>query len=83
VIVKVFVDPAQLTAPFVKVGVTTIVPLIGELPVFVPVKDGISPLPLAPKPIEVFELVQVYVVVPPVFVEVNVTAVELAVLQIT
>ena len=82
-IVNVFDEPTQLTEPFVKVGVTMMVPLIGDVPVLVPVKDGISPLPLVPKPMEVFELVQVYVVVPPVLVEVNVTAVVLAVLQIT
>lgn len=45
------VQPAEL-------GVTVIVPLIGELPALVAVKVGMFPLPLAAKPIEVFELVQ-------------------------
>ena len=41
------------------VGITVIVPVIGELVVFNPVKPGTCPVPLAPKPIVVFEFVQV------------------------
>ena len=66
-IVQVLVGPAHETLPLVKVGVTTIVPVMGVLPVLVAVKD-ILLLPLAPRPILVLSLVQAYVVVPPVFV---------------
>jgi hypothetical protein len=48
--VKVFEGPVQLTDPLVKVGVTVIVAVIGELPVFVAVKDAILPDPLAASP---------------------------------
>jgi len=63
---KDFVEPVQLTDPFSNTGVTTIVPAIGPVPVFVAVNE-ILPVPLAPKPIPVLLLVQVYVVVPPEF----------------
>ena len=41
------------------VGVTVMVAVTGELPVLVAVKEGVFPLPLAPKPTVVLELVQV------------------------
>ena len=44
------------------VGVTVIVLLLGELDVFVALKAPILPFPEAPKPMFVFEFVQVYVV---------------------
>ncbi|MNR29682.1 hypothetical protein D3C85_1470840 [compost metagenome] len=56
-IVNVTADPAQ---PF-KVGTTVIVPLIGVVPEFVPLKAAILPVPLAPSPIEVLLFVHAYV----------------------
>jgi hypothetical protein len=44
-----------------EVGVTVIFAVIGVVPVLVAVKDGILPVPLAPKPILVFEFVQLNV----------------------
>ncbi len=63
--VNVFDDPVQDTPLLVKVGVTVIEPVTGEVPEFVAVKDML-PVPLAPRPIAVLLLVQMYVVVPPV-----------------
>ena len=57
VIVNVLVGPAQLVAPLVNVGVTTIVPVIGAVPALVPVKE-IFPVPLTASPIAAFVLVQ-------------------------
>ena len=61
VIVNVVVAPVQVVPPLVKVGVTTIVPVIGAMPAFVDVKDML-PVPLAPKPMAVLLLVQLYTV---------------------
>jgi hypothetical protein len=58
VIVKVIAVPVHEFAE----GVTVMVAVNGLLPVFVAVKAGILPVPLAAKPIEVFELVHEYVV---------------------
>ena len=58
VMVNVSVDPAHPLA----VATTDSVATIGELVVFVGVKAGISPLPVAPRPIPVFELDQAKVV---------------------
>jgi len=58
VIVKVETVPVQ---PF-AVGVMVIVPEIGEFVVFVAVKYGIFPLPLAARPIDVLLFVHVKVV---------------------
>jgi len=44
--------------PVVKVGVTVIVAVTAELLVFVAVNDGMFPVPLAAKPIEVVLLIQ-------------------------
>jgi hypothetical protein len=52
VIVNVLVDPTHEVPPLVKVGVTTMVPLIGAVVLFVAEKD-MSPLPFAPSPIDV------------------------------
>jgi len=81
--VKVLFGPTQLTEPFVKVGVTVIVPSIGDEPLLVPVNDAISPEPEAARPIEVLLLIHVYVVVPPVLFVVNVTVDVDVVLQTT
>jgi hypothetical protein len=51
VIVKVFVDPAQPTDAFVKVGVTTIVATTGDVLLLTAVKAAILPDPLAASPI--------------------------------
>ena len=48
--VKVLVGPEQ-ELPFVKVGVTIIVAIIGAVPEFKAVKAAISPDPLPPNPI--------------------------------
>ena len=56
VMVYVEGDPVQ---PF-RVGITVIVAKIGTIPVFIAVNPGIFPIPLLPKPIAVFEFVQVY-----------------------
>ena len=65
--------PVHVTALLVKCGVTVIVAITGEVPALVAVKNGISPAPLAPRPILVRSLVHVYVVVPPVLVVVKIT----------
>jgi hypothetical protein len=63
-----------LTPPLSYVGVTLIVAVIGELPVFTAVNEGMLPVPEATKPIETLLLVQAYVFVPPEFVEPKVIA---------
>jgi hypothetical protein len=55
VIVKVFRAPGQLFAE----GVTEITPCIGELPLFVPAKARILPVPLEARPMDVLLLAQV------------------------
>jgi len=51
-----------------------IVAVIGAVPVFVAVKDPISPEPLDARPMDVVLFVHAYVVVPPLFVVVKFTA---------
>lgn len=68
--------PVQLLA----VGVTVTVDVIGVVPVLVAVKDAISPIPLAAKPVAVLVLVQLNVV--PVTFPTNETAADEAPLQI-
>jgi hypothetical protein len=51
VIVKLTGDPMQDVAPFVKVGVTIIVAIFGDVVVFIAVKAPILPDPLADNPI--------------------------------
>jgi hypothetical protein len=58
VIVNVAGDPVQVAPPLVKEGVTVIVAVMGDELVFTAVKEGISPVPLAAKPIEVTLFVQ-------------------------
>ena len=58
VIEKLNVEPIQLTPPFVKVGVTSIVATEGIKPVLVAVNDEMFPTPLAPNPIAVLLFVQ-------------------------
>ena len=45
--------PGQVTPPFSKLGVTVMVAVTGAEPLFVAWNDGIWPVPLAPRPIEV------------------------------
>ena len=55
--VKLLVDPAHGVPPLVKVGVTTIVAVMGAVVVLVLVKD-ILPVPLAANPMLVVLFVQ-------------------------
>jgi len=71
VIVNIFAGPGQLVPPLVNVGVTVIVPVIGQVPALVPVKE--MSVPLAAKPMPVLLLVQEYDVVPPPFTVVKST----------
>ena len=58
-IVKILVSPVQIVPPLVNTGVTVIVAVSGRIPVFMLLKDGIFPVPLAPIPMEEFVFVQV------------------------
>ena len=62
VIVNVVDAPVQLIPPLVNVGVTVMVAVTAVLPVLMAVNDGIVLVPLAPKPIDVLLLVQLYTV---------------------
>ena len=55
----------------------------GEVPVFIVIKESMSPVPESRSPIPGLSLVQAYVVVPPVLVVPKITDVVLAVLQTT
>jgi hypothetical protein len=50
--------PVQVTPALVKDGVTVIVAINGVLVMLSAKKEGISPVPLAGSPMEVFEFVQ-------------------------
>ena len=50
--VKLCGVPGQLTEPLVKVGVTVMVAVTGDVPELVAVKEAISTVPLAAKPID-------------------------------
>lgn len=58
VIVNVLDVPVHVVGPVVKEGVTVIVAVTAEALVFMAVNDGIFPVPLAAKPIDVVLLVQ-------------------------
>ena len=58
VMLNVSTGPEQATPLCVNVGVTVMVAVIGTEEVFVPVNEGTSPLPEAPKPIAVLEFIQ-------------------------
>ena len=58
VIVKVCGVPGQLAVPLVKVGVTVIVAVTGDVPPLVAVNDPMFPVPVAARPIDVVLLVQ-------------------------
>ena len=55
--VKVSGLPVLLVPPFSKVGVTSIVATNVVVVLFIATKDGISPVPLAAKPIAMLSLV--------------------------
>ena len=82
-IVKVVGVPLQPTEPLVKRGVTVIVAVTGVVPVFTAVKLAMSPVPVAPRPIEGVLFVQLYTIVPPVAVVPKDTAVVFAPLHTT
>jgi len=62
VIVNVTGVPVQVSPPLLKLGVIVIVAVTGAVPVFVAVKAPILPVPLAPSPMLVLLLVQLYTV---------------------
>ena len=79
VIVKVVGVPSQIADPLVKRGVTVIVAVTGDVPVFTAVNAVILPVPLAINPIEGVLFVHKYVV--PATAPPNVTAVVLSALH--
>ena len=82
VIVKVFVAPAQPTRLFVKIGVTNIVATTGAVLALTAANDAMFPVPDPSSPMPGTEFVHAYVVTPPPFNVVKLTAVELAPLHI-
>ena len=76
IIVKLRGVPLQVMLPLVYAGVTVIVAVIGEVPVFTAANEAMSPVPLADNPIEGVSFVHKYVV--PATVPPKVTAVVLA-----
>jgi hypothetical protein len=58
VIVNVFAGPEQDTPKLVKVGVTVMVAVTGDVPVLTAANAAILPVPLAPRPIVVLSFVQ-------------------------
>jgi hypothetical protein len=83
VIVKDFDVPLHVTLPLVYTGVTVIVAVTGTIPILTAANEAISPVPLAPRPIEVVLFVQLYTTVPPVAVDPNTTPVVLPPLHTT
>ena len=67
VIVNVWGSPSLLIPPFSKVGVTVTVATMGDEPIFIAVKVGISPEPEAAKPIPGVSFTHSNVVLPPEF----------------
>lgn len=65
-IVNVLDVPKQLTPALVKVGVTVMVAVTGELLALVATKEAIFPDPVAASPIEGELFTQLYTTVPPV-----------------
>ena len=83
IIVKLRGVPLQVMLPLVYAGVTVIVAVIGEVPVFTAVNEAMSPVPLADNPIEGVLFTQLYTIVPPVAVDPNDTAVVASLLHTT
>lgn len=67
VTVNVLTEPLQFTLPLLNDGVTVMLAITGVVPVLMAVNEGMLPLPDV-KPIEGVLFVQLYVVVPPVFI---------------
>ena len=67
--------PVQVNPALVNVGITLIVAVSGPVVVLVTVNEAISPIPAEGRPMEVFELVQLYSV-PGTFPEINTCEVE-------
>ena len=67
--------PVQVNPALVNVGMTLIIAVSGPVVVLVTVKDKISPDPAPARPMEVFELVQLYSV-PGTFPEIIICEVE-------
>lgn len=63
-----------MTPLLVNVGVTVIVAVNGIIPGLIAVNEGISPVPLAARPMEGWVLTQLKIVVPPVLFVVNTVA---------
>ena len=80
---KVLAGPSQVKVPFSKCGVTTMVATTGVVPVLTAGNARMFPFPFPARPMLVEELVQVYVVVPPVFTVVKVIAETVLPLQTT
>ena len=66
--VNVIGIPTQLTPLLVNVGVTVMLAVTGNKVLFVAINEGIFPTPVAAKPIDGAEFVQLNTVVPPVAV---------------
>ena len=60
VMVNVVDPPLQVIPPLVKLDVTVMVAVTGVLVVLIAVNDGIVAVPLAPSPMEVLLLLQLY-----------------------
>jgi hypothetical protein len=58
VMVNVIDVPLQFTPPLLNTGVTIIVAVTADVPVFTAVNDGILPVPLAANPMDVVLFVQ-------------------------
>ena len=83
VMVNTWDDPLQSKLALLYRGVTVMVAVTGTEPLFMAVKEVISPLPDAGRPIVELSFVQVYVVVPPELVVEKLTAAVLLPLQTT
>ena len=57
VIMKVCAVPGQLAPPFVKVGVTVMLAVTGDVPALVAVKEAMLPVPLAARLMDILSLV--------------------------
>ena len=75
VMLKEAVFPVHVRPALVNVGVTVMVAITGAVAVLVTVNEEILPVPLAARPMEVFELIQLYKV-PGTFPEITTDDVE-------
>ena len=83
VIVKSSLGPVHGRPALSKNGVTVIIATTGALVSLKATKDGILPLPLAARPIDVSSFVHVYVVIPTVFCVVKTNSLVVSELQNT